>query len=129
MKVQHGGCLCRGVLFEVHGALKPVLACHCSQCAKTSGNYAAMTSCSSEDPTLSAQDTLRWYQSSPTVQRGFCDRCGSNLFWRQSESADIYITAGTLERPTSLKIAEHIFVASKSDYYEITDGLPHKDEW
>ena len=42
---------------------------------------------------------------------------------------EIYITAGTLDKPTGVKTAEHIFVASKSDYYDITDGLPQKDEW
>ena len=59
----------------------------------------------------------------------FCARCGGNLFWKTDGASHVYITAGTLDKPTALKVAEHIFVASKSDYYEITDGLPQKDEW
>ena len=50
------------------------------------------------------------------------------LFWKQADSSDIYITAGTLDIPTGVRIAEHIFVASKSDFYDITDGLPQKGE-
>jgi len=34
------------------------------------------------------------------------------------------IWAGTLESPTGLRAAKHIFIADKGDYYEITDALP-----
>lgn len=88
-----------------------------------------MTWCARENLTFLSDETLRWFQSSETIERGFCNRCGGNLFWKQSGSDDIYITAGTLDKPTGLKIAEHIFVASKSDYYDLTDNLPQKDEW
>jgi hypothetical protein len=124
-----GSCLCKGVRFEICGTLNPVLACHCTQCAKTSGNFAAMTSCAADTLKLISDATLRWFPSSETVSRGFCMRCGGNLFWKQADGPDIYITAGTLDKPTGLKVAEHIFVASKSDFYDITDGLPQKDEW
>jgi hypothetical protein len=76
-----------------------------------------------------ADETLTWFQSSENVMRGFCGRCGGNVFWKQSGSPDIYVTAGTLDKPTGIKLAEHIFVASKSDFYDITDGLPQKSEW
>lgn len=124
-----GGCLCKGVAFEIDGALNPILACHCSQCAKTSGNFAAMTSCAADKLKVLSDETLRWFQSSETVNRGFCSRCGGNVFWKQTGSPDIYITAGTLDKPTGVRVAEHIFVASKSDFYDITDGLPQKTEW
>lgn len=124
-----GSCLCKGVRFEIEGTLNAILACHCSQCAKTSGNYAAMTSCAADKLHMLSDETLRWYPSSASVSRGFCARCGGNLFWKQGGSNDIYVTAGTLDVPTGVKVAEHIFVASKSDFYDITDGLPQKEEW
>ena len=124
-----GSCLCQSVTYEIDGLLNPILACHCSQCAKTSGNYAAMTSCAADKLRVLSDETLRWYRSSPSVSRGFCSSCGGNLFWKQDGSSDIYITAGTLDKPTGVKVAEHIFVASKSDFYELTDGLPQKEEW
>ncbi|HET6389843.1 GFA family protein [Hyphomicrobium sp.] len=124
-----GGCLCQGVRFEIAGALNPIVACHCSQCAKTSGNFAAMASTATSNVTMLSDETLRWFQSSDTVNRGFCSRCGSNLFWKDGRSPEIYITAGTIDQPVGVKIAEHIHVTSKSDYYDITDGLPQKAEW
>ena len=124
-----GGCLCGGVAYRIEGEVDQPLACHCSQCARTSGNYAAMARCRTGDLVVIAGETLTWFASSAEVLRGFCARCGGNLFWRQAPGEDTYVTAGTLAQTTGLRLAEHIFVASKADYYDIADGLPQKDEW
>jgi hypothetical protein len=124
-----GGCLCGGVRYRIRGALRGVIACHCSQCRRTSGHYAAMTSAPSANIVLTASDRLTWYQSSDTAKRGFCNACGANLFWQQAGRDDISITAGTLDTPTHLAIEEHIFVDDKSDYYTLNDDLPKKAQW
>jgi hypothetical protein len=53
-------------------------------------------------------------------------RCGGNLFWRPTApgSGVTSIMAGTLDAPTGLKVMQHIFIADKSDYYEIGDTAP-----
>jgi hypothetical protein len=124
-----GGCLCGAVRYRVRAALRGVIACHCAQCRRTSGHFAAMTSAPSADIELTSSEGLRWYRSSDTAERGFCGRCGGNLFWRQSGSDATSITAGSLDTPTQLAIEEHIFVADKSDYYSINDQLPKKLQW
>lgn len=124
-----GGCLCGGVRYEVAGDLAQPIACHCSQCARTSGNYAVMAACATGDLSLVSDETLSWFRSSETATRGFCTRCGAPLFWRMDGAEETYVTAGTLDAPTGLTIAEHIYVASKSDFYEITDSLPQHPEW
>jgi hypothetical protein len=127
--VHTGRCLCAGVSYRITGPLREIVACHCNQCTRTSGNFVAATSVSASDLNFAAQDTLCWYRSSDAAERGFCRRCGSNLFWRALREDTISIMAGTLDPPTNLKIARHIFVASKSDFYEITDAAPQRDEW
>jgi hypothetical protein len=129
MTTHGGGCLCGGVRYEIRGELRGVIACHCAQCRRTSGHYAAMTSAPSANIAMTAADSLRWYQSSSTAERGFCGRCGGNLFWKQAGRDAISITAGTLDVPTQLKIDEHIFVADKSDYYTIDDNALQKQQW
>jgi hypothetical protein len=126
---QSGGCLCGGVRYIVNGPLRGVIACHCSQCRRTSGHYAAMTSAHSEHLELKSSQTLTWYQSSATAERGFCGACGSNLFWRQFDSGTTSITAGTLDTPTGIAMEQHIFVADKSDYYALHDDLPKLTAW
>ncbi len=119
-----GGCLCGGVRFRVDGPLSDVGACHCSQCRRTTGHYFAATTCAKADLSFESDATLAWYESSPGIRRGFCSRCGASLFWDDSARDEIDILAGTLDTPTGLRLVDHIFVADKGDYYEITDGLP-----
>jgi len=121
-----GGCLCGGVRYRVDGTLSDVGACHCSQCRRTTGHYFAATTCKRDALDFDADETLAWYESSPGIYRGFCARCGASLFWRDSRREEIDILAGTLDKPTGLKLVDHIFVADKGDYYEITDGLPQR---
>ena len=120
-EVHRGGCLCGAVRYEVAGPLRGVTACHCSQCRRTSGHYAAMSSAPSASITFTSAATLSQYRSSTTAERGFCNICGSNLFWREFGSDTTSITAGTLDLPTGLTITSHIFTADKSDYYDIGD--------
>jgi len=126
-----GRCLCGGVRYEIRGTPREVIACHCSQCRQTSGHHVAMTSAANGDLVLTSSETLRWYRSSDTAERGFCSRCGGNLFWRQigPDATTTSITAGTLDVPTKLRITKHIFYADKSDYYEVSDGVPRTPGW
>jgi hypothetical protein len=124
-----GGCECGGVRYRIRGTMRGVIACHCSQCRRTSGHYAAMTSVPTADLTLISSAGLTWYKSSASAERGFCSVCGSNLFWRQFAQNSTAITAGTLDVPTGIKLTEHIFVDDKSDYYAIADDLPKKSQW
>jgi hypothetical protein len=88
-----------------------------------------MTSASAADVEIDDAGSLVWYRSSGTAERGFCQTCGSNLFWRQLGATVISIGAGTLDAPTGIAIEKHIFCADKSDYYELGDGLPHLPGW
>ncbi len=124
-----GGCLCGAVRYEITGPLRGVVACHCSQCRRTSGHFVAATSAPASALRLVHADGVAWYRSSPGAERGFCRTCGGNLFWRQSGSGDVSIMAGTLDTPTGLAITEHIFVADKSDYYRLQDDVPQRQGW
>jgi hypothetical protein len=124
-----GACLCGGVKYDVDGPLSGVIFCHCEQCRKTSGHYCAATSCMREHLTITVGDGLRWFQSSPEATRGFCDRCGSSLFWSYKDAPSVSIMPGSLDLPTGIKGEAHIFVGNASDYYTIDDGLPQHEDW
>lgn len=115
-----GGCLCGGVTYELKGALRPVVACHCAQCRKTSGHYVAATQVAAKDVDISG-GTLTWYRSSDTAERGFCKVCGSNLFWRRFGSEHISIWAGTIDGPTGLRMESQLHAESAGDYYDLPD--------
>ena len=119
-----GRCLCGAVRYEMTGPLRPVVACHCGQCRRTSGHFAAATAVPPERLRLVEDHGLRWYQSSPMARRGFCGHCGSNLFWAPASGERIAVMAGTLDKPTGVALVMHIFVDDAGDYYRLTDGLP-----
>ena len=66
---------------------------------------------------------VTWFASSANARRGFCAICGSQLFW-DGPSDNLAIFAGSLDNPTGLSMAGHIYVADKGDYYDLTDDLP-----
>ena len=117
-----GGCLCGGVRYRATGPLRPVVACHCVQCRKTSGHHAAMTSVPRADLALEADETLVWFESSGIARRGFCRRCGGNLFWEPVAEDRVSIAAGTLDGATGLAIERHIFTDFAGDYYDVPDA-------
>ena len=124
-----GSCLCGGVKFEVNGELRDVVACHCVQCRKTTGNYMSATAAEDTDLKLISLDTLTWYESSPGNKRAFCSRCGSTLFWKGPERTYTAIAAGTIDGPLGKKLAGHIFCDNAGDYYEIAGGEFRKGQW
>lgn len=119
-----GSCLCGGVTFEITGDLAPPSACHCSQCRKQSGHIWAATHVPKQNLHLTAKDSLRWYTSSNTARRGFCATCGSALFWEHAGEDSISVAMGSLDAPTGVQLARHIFVGDKGDYYQIGDDAP-----
>ncbi len=119
-----GGCLCGAVRYEVKGPLRDVVNCHCSMCQRLHGSFGPHSKARKDAITITKIDGLAWYKTSNVAQRGFCRKCGSSLFWEPFELDSTGILAGSIDGPTNLRTMGHIFVAEKSDYYEITDGLP-----
>ena len=65
----HAACLCGAVAITVIGPLAAPDACHCSQCRKQSGHYAAFTSCQNADLKFTSESTLAWYRASASAGR------------------------------------------------------------
>lgn len=129
-----GGCLCGAVRYEIDGPLRKVVYCHCGQCRKTSGHFVAATAVDLEHLHMTEDGGLSWFESSDIAKRGFCNRCGSSLFWAPAHNKYMAVMAGAIDAPTGLTSREHIHVDDKSDYYELSDGLPqfpqdHPDLW
>jgi hypothetical protein len=114
------------VQFE-SGPFDSMLHCHCAMCRKHHG--AAFGSYAS-----ARRAEFRWtdgvalvgrFASSPGIERGFCTRCGSTLFWDALENRDSFgVALGTLDGDPGVRPSLHIFVGSKAPWYELADDLP-----
>jgi hypothetical protein len=117
------------VRYEVRGPLRDVLLCHCEECRRWHGNFAADTACEKTELVLLDHRGLRWIDSPRSdahARRGFCGQCGSSLFWDPPGRETISIAAGTLDDASGLKPIAHWYTSQVGGYYELPDdGLPH----
>jgi hypothetical protein len=112
------------VRYRASGVSRQVTECHCSQCRKQAGHRYASTGAKTSDIEIDGAANITWYRASPEAERGFCSTCGSHLFWKRSTSDYTAILAASLDEPSGVRIAKHIFVDDKGEYYGIADGLP-----
>ncbi|CAI8863713.1 CENP-V/GFA domain-containing protein [Pseudomonas sp. IT-P44] len=124
-----GSCLCGAIQYKLLSRPKAVSHCHCSQCRKSHG--AAFASYGSvlrgDFDLVQGNDDIRSYPSSESVERQFCARCGSSLFWsnNQGEYSDwISIALGTLDTPFTCDKQKHVEVTSKAVWHDIQDHWP-----
>jgi len=118
-----GSCMCGAVKFEISSELAAPDACHCSRCRKQSGHFLASADVSRDQVAIQGSENITWYQSSEKVRRGFCKVCGSSLFWDPVQRDWIAVAMGAIDTPTNVRLAKHIFVSDKGDYYDIEDGV------
>jgi hypothetical protein len=119
---KHGSCLCGAVTFTLNGPLRSSVACHCRGCRKTSGHYWSATEVARKGLFITNETGLRWFDSSPQARRGFCQFCGSSLFWDWHDKDTVSVGSGTLDGETGLSTLRHTCCAEKGDYYEIEEG-------
>ena len=127
-----GKCLCGSVRIEVQGTLEQrPTACHCAQCRKQTGHFFAGVNVKRNMLLVQGEGNVTWYQSSKNVERGFCSVCGSTLFWKPTIDGYEFtsVAMGLFELPTGMRLAKHIFVKDKGDYYDIGDNLPKSEQF
>jgi hypothetical protein len=115
------------VQFEVDGALGETRLCYCELCRHANGTaFSANVPVRLENYRLiSGRESIREYESSPGAFRAFCSVCGSPVYGRSVRDPDhIRVRLGTLAKDTAARVAAHVWVGSKPDWYIITDGLP-----
>ena len=130
--VLRGSCLCGSVAYEVTGPIRAVHNCHCSRCRKaraaahTTNGFTAL-----EDVRHTrGGDTLRTWRhpGARYFSQVFCPACGSGMPRLDPARGVAVIPFGSLDDDPGRGADDHIFVASKAPWYEITDALPRFDE-
>ncbi|KAI5464181.1 Mss4-like protein [Mariannaea sp. PMI_226] len=101
-----GGCLCGSVRYQVkfpadHDWNNSCSTCQCSQCRKNSGSLLArLHGVPASAVTFLSESTLKTFHATPPCARGFCNECGSFLFWRNEEVPEkrIALAVGTFDQ-------------------------------
>ncbi len=123
-----GGCQCGGIRYEVTGAPRQVVVCHCVDCQRQSGSAFGMTLVVREENFRLTQGEPKTFTSKSDAGRAklgaFCPRCGTRIYhkpeWRKGM---VSVKPGTLDDTSMLKPDIHIWTGSKQPWITIPDDV------
>lgn len=120
--IRTGGCLCGAVRFEAHGVPRFIVNCHCGDCRKATGAaFSTWVGYDSANVSWTGQRSM--YASSPTVQRGFCARCGTPLSYSGKEwIAETHLLAGVFDEQADLVPTGDAYPGEKLDWVALVGG-------
>lgn len=114
-----GGCQCGAVRFSA-GGLGSASICHCRMCQKATGGFFG--------PYVDGNDFAwtrgkpKYFQSSESVRRGFCEACGTPLSFESKGSVGIAI--GALDNPEAAPPTTQLNWPEKLSYVDRLGALP-----
>lgn len=72
------------------------------------------------------EGNLGRYQSSEWAERGFCTRCGSNLFYRLKQDDRYFMCMGAFDDQASFRMAGEIYIDQKPPGYAFVGEHPRQ---
>ena len=128
--VHNGQCLCGQVRFAIDAEPEGARMCWCRDCQRIASGSATVNVLFPEEAVRydGEMTTLRLIaDSGNTVERGFCPRCGAQMYSKTVEPAGLpmRVRAGTLDDPELMAPTAIIWTASASSWAPLDPGLPH----
>ncbi|MFT6580234.1 MAG: GFA family protein [Alphaproteobacteria bacterium] len=121
-----GRCLCGSVTLTATVKGREHGVCHCSQCRKWSGGPGHAVHFEALE--FENDDSVTAYDSSEWAQRGFCNKCGTHLFYRFKENNSFVVWVGAFDDNDSFTLANEIYIDNKPDGYSFAGDHPRLTE-
>ena len=116
-----GSCLCGATRIIARSVSKNVGACHCSMCRKWGGGPLMAVDCGT-DVAFEGEENISVYNSSEWAERGFCNKCGSHLFYRLKESKQYVIPVGLFDDDELFVFDHQVFIDEKPTFYSFANA-------
>lgn len=75
---------------------------------------------------FSGAEHLKVYESSAWAERGFCQECGTNLFYRLKESGEHIMSMGCFDDAEQFSLVGEIYVDEKPNGYDFAGDHPRQ---
>jgi len=111
-----GNCLCGATRIIAKNMNKSVGACHCSMCRKWGGGPLMTVDCGT-DVSFEGEENISVFNSSEWAERGFCNKCGSHLFYRLKESNQHMMPVGLFNNNKMFIFDHQVFIDEKPSFY------------
>ncbi len=119
-----GGCQCGAVRYRLLAVPRNAHVCHCRMCQKATGNYFAALARVEADEIEWTRGKPSVFTSSAKVERGFCDRCGTPLTFRYTDTSRINVSLGSLDDPTAVPPLKQYGVEARMPWFATIAALP-----
>ena len=107
-----GSCLCKSISFEIINECRYSILCHCKMCQKSNAEFSNYTKVQKNNFKFLSKKGLKWFLSSKKFKRGFCNNCGSSLFFQSRQSNhEIAVSTGSLS--STVPVKGHIYYKDK----------------
>lgn len=120
-----GHCLCGAVTVTATPASPHVEACHCDMCRRWGGIAFVGVQCG-QNVSFTGEEHITRFASSDWAERGFCSKCGSNLFFQFLPTGSYGLLAGLFDDLGEVSMSEEIFIDEKPDYYDFAQDTVKK---
>ena len=70
---------------------------------------------------FASEDNVGVYESSDWAERGFCNKCGSVLFWRTKDRSVYIVSVDAFEDAGDLILDHEVFIDEKPGYYSFAE--------
>jgi hypothetical protein len=112
----NGQCLCKKVTIKASNVEEHIDACHCTMCRKWSGSALLAVDCGQE-VSFGGQTNITTYDSSEWAERGFCQHCGTHLFYKLKHNQKYIVPVGLFDTDSQFDFKTQIFIEEKPEYY------------
>ncbi len=73
------------------------------------------------DVSFEGKENIGIYKSSEWAERGFCNKCGSHLFYKLKQNNHYYIPAGIFDDGEGFVFDNQVFIDEKPQYYSFAN--------
>ncbi len=113
-----GQCLCGAVTVQAK-LDKPIMrACHCDMCRRHTSSM--FMSVANDPGSVVVEGPAKSFQSSDWAERGFCEVCGSTLWYGTSADGAKHLAAGLFDNAAGADIKIEFFADMCPDGYGLS---------
>jgi len=115
-----GQCLCGAVKVEAKALKSSVGACHCTTCRRWGGGPLLAVSAGAE-VAFEGEASITRFSSSDWAERGFCNKCGTHLFYHLKDGSEYIMPAGLFGDVDGYVFDHQVFIDERPGYYQFAN--------
>jgi len=116
LPVRQAGCLCGALRFTATPLTRGMAACHCAKCRRWTGGINLAVECK-DDLAFEDRSALGVWVAAEWIERGFCTRCSSPLFYRLFDGRNVCVPVYAFDTHDDFVLETEYLVDEQPGHY------------